>query len=213
MSASYKFKWRKIVNQLRYIYEELEIVEDMSASAAPEFQKYHVEYCVRNNIRLDELNRTNTDRIQELYNTRPSDVDATVASDAREGEEGSAPIEETFSKLFKKLALQLHPDRLISQNIEQEEVEEKSAMFTKARDALDEKRYFVLIDYAEQLGIPLPKNYKQQTHWMKEEIEIVRSKVAEATCSYNYMFAECDTDEARDRLIHRFLTQLFGNLS
>ena len=213
MSTSYKLKWRKIVNQLRYIYEELEIVEDMSAAAAPEFQKYHVEYCVRNNIRLEELNRTNTDRIQELYNPTSLNIEGDDGINAGEDTEVSAPVAETFSKLFKKLALQLHPDRLISKNLEQEELEEKSAMFTKARDALDEKRYFVLIDYAEQLGIPLPKNYKQQTRWMKEEIEIIRSKVTEATKSYNYMFAECDTDEERDRLIHRFLTQLFGNLS
>ena len=82
-------------------------------------------------------------------------------------------------------------------------------MFTKAKDALEERRYFVLVDYAEKLKVPLPKNYKQQTRWMKRELDTVRARVGNEMRSYNYMFAETESDEAKDMLIRHFIQQLF----
>jgi len=117
---------------------------------------------------------------------------------------------DTFCKLFKKLAIRLHPDKLSNMDLAKDEKKEMLQMFTKAKAALEEKRYFVLIDYAEKLKIPLPKNYRQQTRWMKKELEIARTKIGTQMRSYNYMFAEADTDEARDELIRQFIHQLFG---
>ena len=83
-------------------------------------------------------------------------------------------------------------------------------MFTKAKTALEDRKYFILIDYAERLNIPTPKNYKQQIRWMKIELDSVRSSTAAITRTYNYSFAEAETEEQKDNLVRKFMTQVFG---
>ena len=125
-------------------------------------------------------------------------------------DEDARAMHEIFSKLFKKLAVQLHPDKLANTNLTQQQKDEMLKMFTNAKEALEEKKYFVLIDYAEKLNIPLPKNYKQQVRWMKKELDIVRGTIGNKTRSYNYMFSECDTEQQKDILVRQFVYQLFG---
>ena len=232
MSASRKLKWRKLVNQLRFMYEELEIADEVSTAMAAEFQEYYEVFCAKNNIDIGELNRHHAERIAELYgssvapsgNTPYTGSAHMVLYQGEEeehspaGEEGVAEVvtetdhremHEIFSKLFKKLALHLHPDKLTTQDLREEEKKELEKMFTKAKQALEEKRYFILLNYAEQLKISLPKNFKQQIRWMKKEVEMVRKMTAQSTRSYNYVFAECETDEDKDKVMRQFIQQLF----
>ena len=114
-----------------------------------------------------------------------------------------------FSKLFKKLAVVLHPDKLANKDLTDEEKNDMLSMFNKAKWALEERKYFLLVDYAEKLKIPLPKNYKEQIFWMKEELITIQEKIKKEVMSYNYLFSESETVEAKDKLIEQFLGQLF----
>ena len=239
MSVAQKLRWKKLVNQLRYMYEELDIVTEMSSEAAKEFQEYYEAFCHERDVDIAELNRQNAERIQEIYGVKkeqkaPGNVPYSGSTDLVpfEGEPEAEPTEQfydaetggmlqgdstgddrdmydIFSKLFKKLALHLHPDKLANMDLTEEEKNDMLNMFTKAKAALEERRYFILIDYAERLKVPLPKNYKQQTRWMKRELEVVRGKIGGEMRSYNYLFAEADSDEAKDNLIRQFIQQLF----
>ena len=82
-------------------------------------------------------------------------------------------------------------------------------MFKKAKEALDERCYFVLLECAEKYNIPLPKNYKQQTRWMKRELMTAVARIGEETNTYNYRFADCEDDECKDNLIRDFLNHVF----
>tara|TARA_R110002020_G_scaffold73792_1_gene189273 strand:- start:212 stop:892 length:681 start_codon:yes stop_codon:yes gene_type:complete len=219
------------------MYEELDIVDEMSSAAAPEFQKYYEEFCRRYDVDIGALNQKHAQRIQDLYGvsdeTPLDDIAALPYSGSTDmvphqadrepchtymGEGYSGETVDTaddkemydlFSKLFKKLAIRLHPDKLNLMDLTEEEKDGMLNMFTKAKTALEERRYFILIDYAEKLRIALPKNYKQQTRWMKKELEIMRGKIGGQMRSYNYMFAETDTMEEKDLLIRQFLQHLF----
>jgi len=120
-----------------------------------------------------------------------------------------AEIHESFNKIFRKLAMILHPDKL-SQDLTGTEREEKLKMFKEAKSALEERRYFVLLDMAQQFSIALPRNYKQQIRWMKKEIESLSGKVSKEKETYNYLFSECETEEEKDRIVKRFMRQIFG---
>jgi hypothetical protein len=78
VSASQKLKWRKLVNQLRYMYEEFDIVQEMSSTAAKEFQEYYEEFCRRHDVDIAELNRQNAERIQEIYGTKEKAVQSHI---------------------------------------------------------------------------------------------------------------------------------------
>lgn len=118
-------------------------------------------------------------------------------------------IHEVFSKLFKKLALQLHPDKLESSLSEQKR-KERLEMFKESARALEDKRYYTLLDIAEKLKVRLPKNYAQQIRWMKRQLNVWNQSLAKDKSTYHYLFHECESDEQKDRLVRELLMMMFG---
>ena len=74
---------------------------------------------------------------------------------------------------------------------------------------MDSQKYFTLLEMAEELDIELPKNYNEQITWMEAEGKRLRTQIQQHMQTYNYLFADCDSDQKRDNLIRGFLKQLF----
>ena len=83
-------------------------------------------------------------------------------------------------------------------------------MFSDAKRALEDHRYFKLLELAEEFKVATPRNYAQQIRWMKKESVALAQLIQVEKDTYNYMFAECESDGARDKLIRRFMIQIFG---
>ena len=45
---------------------------------------------------------------------------------------------------------------------------------------------------------------------MKKEIEMLKNQVDQQKQTYNYAFAECETETEKDRLVKKFMKQLFN---
>ena len=54
MSISTKFRWKRAVNDLRYLHQEHDLIKEISRSTAAEFQKYYEDFCDRHDI--DKVN-------------------------------------------------------------------------------------------------------------------------------------------------------------
>ena len=117
-------------------------------------------------------------------------------------------MKDIFKRLFKKLAIHLHPDRVM--NLSEQEREDRLEMFKEAKDALDNERYFYLLDLSERFRIRMPNNYKQQTRWMKDRIKQLDQEIDLQKSSYNYVYSECETQAEKDKIIFLFLKQLYG---
>ena len=118
-------------------------------------------------------------------------------------------IHEVFSKLFKKVAMIVHPDKLGS-SLTKEEREEKLKMFKESKQSLEDRNYFTLLDTAEKLNIRLPKNYSQQIRWMKKQLNLWRQSLDKDKMTYHYLFYECETDEQKNALVQELLQMMFG---
>lgn len=231
MGVAIKLRWKQVINQLRYLYEENDVVQTISQEAAVDFQLYYEEYCARHDIDIRELTRQNAERLKDLFGDGavvvPEEDDEPEAAhlgalvlrdmdqpdvEIDEHSEMSQPEQElhnSFRKVFLKLALVLHPDKIDPSS--SPEVQKNTARkFQEVKDAFEKRKYFILLDYAEQYNISVPKNYKQQIKWMKKEIFQIEKEIGTAKSTYNYGFAECDSDEERDRLIEGFMGQVFG---
>ena len=117
-------------------------------------------------------------------------------------------MHDAFSKLFKQIALVLHPDR-IDKSLPDDVIKMRINMFQKANQAFEDKKYYILLDLADKHNISTPKNYEQQTRWMKRESERIVKVVDKEKNTYNYSFAEAQTDEEKELLIKKFIFQLF----
>jgi len=230
MSVSQKLRWKRYVNKLRFIHGEIELIEQIASKTGNEFQAYLEDYCAKNNLNLRALNKEYSTQVEEAYkdiraekqrgnligdsedeieSNILSPIVEDVSGEASEIEKEDSEIHEAFSKLFKKIALQLHPDRL-PKDLSEKEIEIRLKLFNDAKESLEQKRYFILLDLAERYSISAPKNYSQQINWMRRQIDILDLKLESKKTTYNYLFAECETEEEKDTLVRRFIKQLFG---
>lgn len=211
MSASKKLSWSRYVQKLKNYNIELDLIDDITTEVASDFQEYYEEYCRKKDIDLSKLNKQHQERIGEAYGTnKPIDENEDVG--ARQEEhmtEEEKELFNSFSKLFKKIALHLHPDR-IDKSLPAEEQQQMVDTFQKANKAMEERKYFILLDIAEDLNIVLPKNYSLQIKWMKKQIAETENEIQGKLRTYNYKFSEAETDEEKDILIEQFMRQLFG---
>ena len=228
MSAVKNLKWKRSLSTLRFSYEELEYIEEVSSEAALEFEKYYRRFCALNNIDIPTLEKQNKERVEHYFvqeqiseksDEEPQVVQAgdsslTIYQNTQEESEDyqmtadEIAIHEAFSKLFKKLALKLHPDR-INKFLPEDEKEIRAKEFKEANEAFDQKKYFFLLDIADKYRVSTPRNYDQQNRWMKRETEKIQGTIAQKKNTYSYGFAEAETEEEKELLIRKFIFQLF----
>ena len=241
MSASLKIRWGRLVNELTYLHEENEFLQDINESVAPEFHEHYQDLCERLEIDLEALNKEHDERVRKMYGAgnQPGKNEAKTLSDLQQqvahytkppilftdeeaGEittseyektQDDTELHEVFNKTFRKIAMKLHPDRL-PKDLSASEREDAVAKFNSARRALEDKKYFVILTIAKELNIKTPRNYKQQIRWMKKESNRLRAIIRKNQSTYNYLFSECETQEEKDNVIKQFMRHLFGiNLS
>jgi hypothetical protein len=212
---------------MRFYHNEIDLVEEVVKTAGVQFHQYYLAYAASHNLDIDELNRQHSERLQKLYDMDPVENSAPKISDLSGSLCGAlvpfdsppptppTEIEEkvhsSFHKLFKRLATKLHPDAS-APHLSAEEIMDNLSLFREAKNALDNQKYFILLDIAERLRVTQPRNYKEQIVWMKNENLTLRSTLQQQKNTYNYYFAECETDEERRALARKFIAHLFGIL-
>ena len=221
--------WKRALNELKFKHEEMELIKEYSGSAASAFQTWLEEYAKKNGFDLQALNRKREERLQRQKQNAPQEqkviedkqgnfevgsYEGSVVAQEQEkpefenDEKDSDEIHEVFRRLFKQIAIYLHPDKI--QNLSQSEQEERIEAFKKAKMAFDEQKYFYLLELSERFNIRMPKNYKQQTRWMKNKLKEVNFELNTLKNTYNYLFAECETDADKDKLVRGFIKQVFN---
>ena len=208
MSNTDIIRWKRILNELSFLHEEVELIDSIISEYNSSFQQYYEEFCAKHEIDIDNLNKENYSHINELFNP-PAEEDLLQSSDEEPADLDRTEMKNIFSKLFKAIAMKLHPDKL-SSSLTNEERDDMINMFNKAKEALDEERYFILLDLASKFKIKTPKNYKQQVRWMKKEAETMKTEIDTKKTTYSYEFSECENDEQKDDLVRKFIKHLFN---
>jgi hypothetical protein len=229
MPISSKLKWKRLFNELRFLKEEETFTDNVCKETAPQFEEYYAVFCAKYKIDAaamrEELKVRQTKEQPEPDETPFSgSICETTAmqlynkietkeEDARDEEqfEHAAELHALFKKVFKKIALRLHPDKVENFFADNSGKHQMTEDFNRASKALEEKRYYILIEVAERYNISLPRKYDIQNRWFKHKIKQSQKNIQQQQLSYNYLFAECETDEQRDRLMKHFLKQMFGS--
>ena len=239
MAVSKKIRWQRLLSKLSYLHEENEYVQSIVKDGAIDFNEHYIDFCKRMNFDIDNLNEQNADRIRKMYglDSPGEDVETTTkaladmhqqivkymeppaystspeqteeTADEYQMTQDEQEMYDSFNKLFRKIAMELHPDRL-DPNLSTEERKKRISKFNDARAALDKKQYFILLEMAKEFNIKSPRNYAQQIRWMKKEIDKLDSSIDAGKKTYNYAFSECDTEEEKDDVVKRFMHHLFG---
>ena len=68
-------RWKRLINELTFLNEEIELVDSIIYEYNKYFQEHYEEFCRKNNIDIDKLNKENHDKISELYSSGEPDID------------------------------------------------------------------------------------------------------------------------------------------
>lgn len=230
MAASDKIRWKRMVNEIRFLHNEKEIIEEIVVESSHKFHEHYLRFAAEKDIDIQKLNKENDDKLKELYKDKMPkisppknpDIESAITGSLARYEKNEEPpsenynelqddkeVSESFRKLFKQLALKLHPDK-ITGAVTIEQGMENLRLFQEAQSALREKRYFVLLDLADRYNITQSRNYKQQVRWMKKESQNLSSKIQASKSTYNYLYSECETEEQQEALVKKFIAHLFN---
>ena len=113
--------------------------------------------------------------------------------------------DENLKGVFKKIASQIHPDKL--QNLSKFERDYKRSLFEKARMALDTNDYYGIVEVAEELGIEPPPPSRKQIELMKKKNQELENKVNEIQNSVLWKWYYAD-EQAREFLMSKYIERL-----
>ena len=231
MLKTQKIKWKRLLNELEFLYEELDLANDICKEMNIDFEHYYRAYCARNNIDIDKLNRENAERLSELYGTKKPEQGEEIPISEYSGSTALVPVDsaetsnedieepddlgtykdlhQDFHKLFRKLAMKLHPDRIENWISDPDYKQTLAWDFSDAKKSYETKEYFRLIQIAKKHNVMIPERYSLQLRWFKKDRDKMVNEINKVKGTYNYSFAECENDEQRNALVEKFLWHLF----
>ena len=72
-------RYKKLVKELLFAYSELEYVEEVLKEAHSDFEMYYQDYCKRNSVPLEELNKKNSKKLEKVYPKRKIETDEELS--------------------------------------------------------------------------------------------------------------------------------------
>ena len=184
--------------KVKYLYAKIDYQQEVFQQAKLDFEEYAKKFCEEEGIEIQE---------PEMGN-KTTDVDIR-----REGVEFiSEDVEaqsEHIKKLFRKIAIMTHPDKLIK--LSDSERERKTKLFLKAREAAEAGKWFALVETANNLGIETPKPDEEQIGLLQTESSIVDKEIRNIEASYAWVMYNLETDEQRKLLMTTYLKVLGVN--
>jgi len=181
--------------KVKYLYAKIDYQQEVFQQAKLDFEEYARKFCEENGIEIE---------IPEIDN-KTTDVDIRrnrIAFNIEDIKAESAHIK----KLFRKIAIMTHPDKLTK--LDDYERERKTELFLKAREAAEAGKWFALVETANALDIQTPKPDEEQIGLLNSESEIIDKDIENIEASYAWIMYNLETEEQRKLLMTTYLKVL-----
>ena len=200
---SYEIKrkrYKKHIMEIEFLRAELAYQEEVLTTAHQDFEIWHREWCLNNNINLDELNQKHKTQVSKIL-PQPN------FPDLKHDEEGILVLnneanqeeKKSFSKLYKQIAIATHPDKHQGTALD----------FKAASSAYEMGDWSLLIQIAEKYNI-FPDDFQELIPLLEEEAINIKNNIKKNKTMYSWKFQECETEECKENLIKNFLKHLFN---
>ena len=152
-------KYKLLTIRSKFLKQSLEITNQIFDKATSEFMAKISQKAVNN---VENKNSTNQ---------KPPEIDPTVYHGTDNSFADRTPTtkeekNENLKKVFKKIAIKIHPDKLEGKS--EFEKEYKSTLFEKARQSFEVDDYHGILEVAEELNIDFPPPTQDQIEMLKK---------------------------------------------
>ena len=192
--------------ELEFLYSKLEYVTEEHALRKEEFQEDFLEFCEL--YGYDCSTQKTRDTYQEKqfdpYRADLSSLECDeIEKDLEEYDEVSEDGSKDLKNLYKKIAVQTHPDKLVSEK--QESIKNrKRKLFIEAKKALEDSNFYKMAQIAKELGVELPKPTHQQLVWMRSEKKKIEKIINGIGKTFEWIYAENNPEVPKINLFYRY---------
>ena len=171
-----KLKRKKI--ELELAEFDLEDIEFVAQNCLTEFNKVFIhESKLKENeeAKKKEEEFENLSEEEKTELKKQSESDREVSREIKESANKNASPE--AKSLFKKIAVETHPDKLASASEEEKEL--KTRYFLKAQKAIEDNDLASLLEVANKLNINSGMVAEEETKIIQTKIDFIRNKIHE----------------------------------
>ena len=172
---------KRLIRKYEYLLEDWEEVEEISNAA--------------NQGMSAELHK------HSPPNIKPSDFEVEESEDDIQDVEKIT--DDSLKKLFRRIVVQCHPDRLPSDISESQRLE-RLDLYDKAIRAQDSSNWAMMVIIAIKLGIELPEEAEERVEQIEEETKRLEEKIVEVTNSIQWQWYHSSSTE-KEQIVNRYL--------
>lgn len=207
----HELEYKRLLNQLKFKNEELEIIEESILDIHLEFEEYYDNFLKENGLDKNELKKTKTNQYTSYFEKKPvipnsSDSTEIVSTEPKRKEE-DREAKKVFSNLYKQIVKKCHPDRLSKDDMDY--FNKMNTKFKAATWAYNNSRWSIVIRVAQELQIKA-SNYKKINSHLRDEIKVVDKKLDNHKTTFGWRLFQADNKKQKDNIIRQFIFTLFG---
>ena len=164
-----ELKRKKLQQQILYLRTELEetewIFQDCLKEFDVEFRKYF---------------KDPTEKKKGDVTSKPPEYDIP---------------EVDVNMVFKKIAKETHPDKLINKDISDEEYDAKVDMYKEARRSVENRDWSRVVEIAKELGIDISDIKNDDSEYLKESVKRLTEKINQLKMTYAWKWGNTPDQE------------------
>lgn len=195
-------KYKLLMVRAKYLKNSLEITKDI-------FQKAYVSFMSEFNEKLNSTKRPSSKINKKLEQKRNPEQGISTEKNIEDSQESVEPAEkqkdENLKHAFKRIAKEIHPDKL--SGLPDFEREYKETLFNKARMALEENDYYAIVEVSEELGLEPPEPSQEQIETIKKSNSLLEKEIKKMEESLIWAWYHSDKDKKKG-LMEKYIEYL-----
>tara|TARA_A100001515_G_scaffold117965_1_gene100124 strand:+ start:629 stop:1270 length:642 start_codon:yes stop_codon:yes gene_type:complete len=201
--------YKKLTNELKFRYSELEYVEQEIAENLLPFEEYYRSFCKELGVSISDLEEKNRKKVEKLFGNKPVPKDTEQNSERVEvvKDDTVTKKRKSFQSIYRQIAKKIHPDKFSNQQ-KTLDIIEKEEMFKKATYAYENDKWGMLLEIAEELDIH-PTKYTKINQILRDEISDVNKQITDKQKTYSWMFSQAEEEGEKANVIYAFLKDVF----
>ena len=113
-----------------------------------------------------------------------------------------------IKKLYRKIASETHPDKLVASGFSQREVERKEQIFMKAKEAYERENWYLIYSIAIDLGISPGDIDDKHIDWIEEDVKLTMGRISRIGQLFVWVWYT-STDEQKEKVMDQYFKQVY----
>ena len=210
-----KKKMHLLAIKLGSLKEELKISQEILNSASREvdrmFQKkYFPEIPIKSDTPPGPLVASGI--IPDFQKQESTYTDSEKPEEDKILDSRSGTSDPEVKKLFKRIALKIHPDRLVSEP-DGPEKDKNAVLFQQAMNAAEENDIVILSNVAIQIGIEPPEISKEKLKEAEQKIIAIKKEINEIESTYVWHWFFCSCPMKKNEILEKLFELMYSKRS